>query len=318
MTQKNATEYDSPWKEIIEQFFEDFMIFFFPKVHQEIDWTVKPEFLEQELQKVMRDAVTKTRRVDKLVKVWLTNGHEILLYIHIEVQSQRDSRFEERMFIYHYRLYDRYGPQVTSLAILGDDIEVWRPRSYHYETLGSELSFCFSMVKLLDYQDKLAELDNSRNPFAMVVKVHLKALETQKSPQERLNWKVTLFKALYEEQDYSEREMWGLCAFLDWVFTLPNELTLQFDDFVKEYEEAKKMRYVTTWERRGFNEGVELGILQKSREDITDILEVRFQQVPKTLEQKLDSFDDTSWLSQLHKKAVLVGSLEEFEQLIEK
>ncbi|MEK8016849.1 MAG: hypothetical protein VSS75_008270 [Candidatus Parabeggiatoa sp.] len=120
--------------------------------------------------------------------------------------------------------------------------------------------------------------------------------------------------ALYEEQDYSEREMWGLCAFLDWVFTLPNELTLQFDDFVKDYEEAKKMRYVTTWERRGFNEG----ILQNSRENITDILELRFQQVPKTLVQKLDSFDDTSWLSQLHKKAVLVGSLKEFEQLIEK
>jgi hypothetical protein len=36
------------------------------------------------------------------------------------------------------------------------------------------------------------------------------------------------------------------------------------------------------------------------------------------LEEKLQSFDDTSWLSQLHKKAVLVGSLKEFEQLIEK
>jgi len=318
MTEKNATEYDSPWKDIIEHFFEDFMIFFFPKVHEEIDWTVKPEFLEQELQKVMRDAVTKTRRVDKLVKVKLKSGHEILLYIHIEVQSQRDTAFEERMFIYHYRLYDRYGPQVTSLAILGDDVEVWRPRSFHYETLGSELSFCFSMVKLLDYQDKLAELENSRNPFAMVVKVHLKALETQKSPQERLKWKKTLFEALCEKQDYSEAEMWGLCAFLDWVFTLPSELTLQFDDFVKDYEEAKKMRYVTTWERRWLKEGVELGILQKSREVISDILEMRFQQVPKTLEEKLQSFDDTSWLSQLHKKAVLVGSLKEFEQLIEK
>ncbi|MEK8016847.1 MAG: hypothetical protein VSS75_008260 [Candidatus Parabeggiatoa sp.] len=334
MLENPSTEYDSPWKDIIEHFFEDFMIFFFPKVHEEIDWTVKAEFLEQELQKVLRDAVTKTRRVDKLVKVWLKSGHEALLYIHIEVQSQRDSKFQERMFIYHYRLYDRYRAPITSLAILGDDVEVWRPRSFHYETPGSELSFCFSMVKLLDYQDKLAELENSRNPFAMVVKVHLKALETQKSPQERLKWKKTLFEALCEEQKYSEREMWGLCAFLDWVFTLPSELTLQFDDFVKDYEEAKKMRYVTTWERRwlkegiqqgrqqglqqGVQQGLQLGILQKSRDNITDILEIRFEHVPKMLVQKLQSIDNTLLLPKLLRQAVLVGSLKEFEQLIEK
>jgi hypothetical protein len=74
------------------------------------------------------------------------------------------------------------------------------------------------------------------------------------------------------------------------------------------------MRYVTTWERRWLNEG----ILRNLRENITDILEVRFQEVPKTLVEKINSFDDTSWLSQLHKKAVLVASLKEFEQLIEK
>ncbi len=113
--------------------------------------------------------------MDNLVKVWLTTGEEALLYIHIEVQAQYDKEFSHRMFIYHYRLHDRYGPMVTSLAILGDDRETWRPRSYHYETIGSELSFCFSMVKLLDYKDKMAELEKSRNPFAMVVRIHLKA-----------------------------------------------------------------------------------------------------------------------------------------------
>jgi len=184
---KPSTEYDSPWKDIIEQFFSDFMAFFFPAIHEKIDWTQNYEFLDQELQKVVREAVTKTRRVDKLVKVWLNNGEDALLYIHIEVQSQEEANFSERMFIYHYRLYDRYGPRVTSLAVLGDNQETWRPRSYHYETLGSELSFCFSMVKLLDY--KLEELEKSDNPFAMVVRVHLKGLETQKSPQQRLEWK---------------------------------------------------------------------------------------------------------------------------------
>jgi hypothetical protein len=284
-------------------------------VHEQIDWTRNYEFLEQELQKIVRDAVTKNRRVDKLVKVWRKNGKEALLYIHIEIQSQYDSDFPERMFIYHYRLYDRYGSRVTSLAVLGDNQEYWRPRSYHYETMGAELSFCFPMVKLLDYQEKWDELEKSRNPFSMVVRAHLKALETQKSPQQRLDWKMTLHKALYEES-YSEKEIIGLIVFLDWLLTLPDELTRQFHDFVEQYEEAKKMDYVTTWERKGIEKGIQQGILQKSRENVTELLDARFQQVPKTLEQAIQAIDDAELLSELFKKALWVDSLESFEQRI--
>jgi hypothetical protein len=284
-------------------------------VHEQIDWTRNYEFLEQELQKIVRDAVTKNRRVDKLVKVWRKNGKEALLYIHIEIQSQYDSDFPERMFIYHYRLYDRYGSRVTSLAVLGDNQEYWRPRSYHYETMGAELSFCFPMVKLLDYQEKWDELEKSRNPFSMVVRAHLKALETQKSPQQRLDWKMTLHKALYEES-YSEKEIIGLIVFLDWLLTLPDELTRQFHDFVEQYEEAKKMDYVTTWERKGIEKGIQQGILQKSRENVTVLLDARFQQVPKTLEQAIQAIDDAELLSELFKKALWVDSLESFEQRI--
>ncbi len=325
---KTSTEYDSPWKDIIEHFFADFIAFFFPPIHEKIDWTRNYEFLDQELQKVVRDAVTKTRRVDKLVKVWLKKGQEALLYIHIEVQSQEESDFPERMFIYHYRLYDRYGPRVTSLAILGDNQQNWRPRSYHYETLGSELSFCFSMVKLLDYQDQLEKLDQSNNPFAMVVRIHLKGLETQKSSQQRLEWKEGLFKALYEKS-YSETETMGLFAFLDWLLTLPEELAQQFDHFVQQYEEAKKMSYVTSFERKGIEKGLQqglqqgtqhglqLGILQTLRENVIDILETRFQTVPSTLLKMIQAIDDNSLLSRLHREAVLVESLEQFEQLVD-
>jgi hypothetical protein len=307
MAKKNSTEYDSPWKDIIEHFFEDFMEFFFPEAHEKIDWTCGYEFLDKELQKVVREAVTKERRVDKLVKVWLKNGQQTLLYIHIEEQAQYDSDFPESVFIYHYRLYDRYGPLVTSLVILGDDQETWRPRSYHYETIGSELSFCFSMVKLLDYQDKWDELEQSRNPFAMVVRVHLKGLETQKFPPQRLDEKIALFQALHQE-NYSDKEIMGLLVFLDWVLTLPEGLTLQFKDFVHQYEEAKKVRYVTSFER--------LAILQQSRQDVTEVLNVRFQQVPNTLVERIQAINDSSLLSKLLKEAVLVESLERFEKQV--
>ncbi|MEH1771257.1 MAG: hypothetical protein V7L30_33615 [Nostoc sp.] len=50
------TEFDSPWKQILQLYFEEFMQFFFPQAHAEIDWTQQPEFLDQELQQVVRDA----------------------------------------------------------------------------------------------------------------------------------------------------------------------------------------------------------------------------------------------------------------------
>ncbi|BAZ08926.1 hypothetical protein NIES4071_07320 [Calothrix sp. NIES-4071] len=43
------TKYDSPWKDILEIYFKDFMELFFRAAHDQIDWTKKIEFLDKEL-----------------------------------------------------------------------------------------------------------------------------------------------------------------------------------------------------------------------------------------------------------------------------
>ncbi len=32
-------DYDSPWKEALDRYFEAFLLFFFPQTHADIDWT---------------------------------------------------------------------------------------------------------------------------------------------------------------------------------------------------------------------------------------------------------------------------------------
>ena len=120
------TEFDTPWKDILQEYFADFMQFFFPQAHEEIEWTLTPEFLDKELQQVVRDAELGRRLVDKLVKIYLTGGEETWLLIHIEVQSQEEINFAQRMFVYNYRIYDRYKRSVASLAVLGDEQSNWR------------------------------------------------------------------------------------------------------------------------------------------------------------------------------------------------
>ena len=43
------SDYDSPWKEALDQFFPAFLAFFFPKVHGLVDWSRGYEALDQKL-----------------------------------------------------------------------------------------------------------------------------------------------------------------------------------------------------------------------------------------------------------------------------
>ncbi|MBK8386517.1 MAG: hypothetical protein IPL11_13025 [Candidatus Accumulibacter sp.] len=56
----------------------------------------------------MRDAELGRRLADALVQVTLTSGVQRWIYVHIEVQGQRDVDFARCMFTYNYRLFDRY------------------------------------------------------------------------------------------------------------------------------------------------------------------------------------------------------------------
>jgi hypothetical protein len=90
-------EYDSPWKEALERYFPPFMEFFFPQAYQEIDWSRGYEFLDKELQRVVRSAAVGRRYVDKLARVWRRSGAEAWVLVHIEVQGHAEAGFPERL-----------------------------------------------------------------------------------------------------------------------------------------------------------------------------------------------------------------------------
>jgi len=96
-----------------------------------------------------RDAERAGGVTDKLVKVWRTGGEEVFNPIHVEVQSFEETNFAERMFVYHYRIYDRYKRRVASIAILGDERSSFRPNQFGMKS-GEVRLFRFPVVKLLD------------------------------------------------------------------------------------------------------------------------------------------------------------------------
>ncbi|NEO01472.1 MAG: hypothetical protein F6K50_40605, partial [Moorea sp. SIO3I7] len=50
-----------------------------------------------------------TREADKLVKVWRTDGQETWVLIHVEVQSQYESVFAERIYVYNVLMQSLMG-----------------------------------------------------------------------------------------------------------------------------------------------------------------------------------------------------------------
>lgn len=192
------SDFDSPWKEAIDNYFEAFLAFFFPHAHADIDWGRGFEFLDKELQQLAREGEVGLRVVDKLARVWLKSGLDEWVLVHLEVQAQAEPQFPQRVFIYHTRIFDRYNRKAASLAVLADERADWRPNSFGYELWGCAVSLHFPAVKLLDFAARLEELEADANPFALLVIAHLKTQETRKDPQSRREWKLRLVKALFE------------------------------------------------------------------------------------------------------------------------
>lgn len=276
-----TANYDDPWKEALERYFEAFVAFFFAEAHRDIDWSRGYEFLDKEFQQIVREAEVGKHFVDKLVKVWLVDGQETWLLLHIEIQSQTDAAFAERMFTYHYRSFDRYSREVVSLAVLGDEQLGWRPQEYGYGRWGCEMRLRFPIVKLLDYPWE--DLDANDNPFASVVMAHRKTQDTTQQLPERLQWKLHLIKRLYR-RGYSRQDILELFLVLDRMMRLPEPLELVFRNEIRQFEEENQMPYISSLERIGRQEGR----LGERQDIIRTALSTRFGGVDEELETVIE------------------------------
>ncbi len=52
-------------------------------------------------------------------------------------------------------------------------------------------------MKILDYTERIEELEESENPFAAAILAHLMTLKTANRPLDRYQWKLRILRALY-------------------------------------------------------------------------------------------------------------------------
>jgi flagellar biosynthesis/type III secretory pathway protein FliH len=190
---------------------------------------------------------------------------------------------------------------------------------------------------LLDYAQSIETLEASNSPFASVVLAHLKMLATRGIPKERSQWKWRIVRGLYERK-WSRQRVHQLFRLIDWIMQLPLELEEEFRHTVYQFEEEKRMPYVTSIERlalkRGHDEGLEEGLekgLEKGREEgreealeeglmkglhegIALALEIKFGKGGKKLAARISRIQDLALLKSLKKMLQAGKSLAELEK----
>ncbi len=211
------------------------------------------------------------------------------------------------LYIYNHRLFDKYDCEVISFVVLGDDRPNWRPTSYKYRRWGFYSRLRFPMVKLLDYQAQWQELEQSKNPFAVIVMAHLQTQATREDVQQRFQSKLALVRGLYE-RGYSKKEILELFRLIEWMMVLPADLETEFRTELRQIEGGNRMPYITGFERDG--------MVKTAREYILEVLETRFNTVPEELSQSLEDIKDSSILKHLHRQAITAVSLEAFQQIL--
>ncbi|MFM9952086.1 MAG: hypothetical protein ACKV1O_29415 [Saprospiraceae bacterium] len=260
---------DKLWKGIFEDFFPEAIAFFFPDFTNLMDWSRGFEMLDKEQKQIFPESEESHRRVDILTKVWLLDGSEQWILIHIEVQGYWDDQFAKRMFTYFYRLTDRYKVPVSALALLTDGNKNWKPDHYRVQYMNTRLLYEYPIFKLSDFSDQ--DFANSANPWAWVMKTALNGLNSTWDDDVLLKIKVQLYKE-FRANGYTVDKTRTFLQFLKYY--------IRFDksDFFSKFDSE-----IQTVDQ---NKDTPMGIIELVKQHIVE--EARLEGLEKGMEQGLE------------------------------
>ncbi|MEA5507666.1 Rpn family recombination-promoting nuclease/putative transposase [Halotia wernerae UHCC 0503] len=266
-------DHDRLFKELISTFFIEFLDLFLPDVARDIDRD-SIQFLPE---LVLTDVTEgEKKNIDLLAKVKYRHEDTYFL-IHVEAQSYTQAAFAKRIFKYFARLHEKYDLPIYPVVIFSFD-EPKRPEPNNYQVTFPSLNvlnFNFASIQLnqLSWRDYLTQ----QNPVAaaLMAKMNIAVEERPQVKAECLRLLITLrldparmqlisgFVGVYLDLNAAEEELFN--ATVDRM-GLTNE---------EEY-----MEMVTSWERKGLQEGRQ----EERRAGITKLLQLRFGEIDAQLE----------------------------------
>jgi hypothetical protein len=317
---------DVLWKGIIHELFDEFLAFYFPDYVHLVDFSQKVIFLDKELAEISPDSHSGDKRADMLAKVFLKDGTEKWLLIHIEIQGYEDEVFELRMFQYYYRIWDKYQKPIAAIAIFTDEKEEYYPQKYELKTWNTRLIYEYHSYKVLKINKE--ELQKSKNPFAIVTEVVLLSIQNKKEKEEiLLELKTALFRKLLEK-GYPKNYIRILANFLEYYKSFHSlALNIQYKENMDKISTLLSNPYPQTMdefilmdvERQGIKEGLEEGIERGREQGIEQGIEIAafkvLMHVDMPIEDAAELFDLPKERILLLKEVAKTGNAEKMPHL---
>ncbi|HHY72846.1 MAG TPA: Rpn family recombination-promoting nuclease/putative transposase [Bacillus bacterium] len=245
-------DHDRLFKELLQNFFQEFVELFFPEHYIHIDFS-HLKFLSQEL---FTDIVKgEKRKIDILAETKLKDIDALIL-IHVEPQSYFQKEFHERMFIYFSRLYEKYRKPIFPIAIFSynDNKEVSDYLIIEIPT--------FKMVEFRYSQIHLIKMDwrkfiGSNNPVAATL---LSKMGYRR--EERIQVKLE-FLRMISRMELNPAKMELLFGFFETYLQLnEEEEKLMQEEITRLPEEDAKaiLRLPNSYFEKGLEQGIEKGM----------------------------------------------------------
>ena len=314
-------DYDGLWKDVIDDFFEDFCMFFAPDVYELIDFSKGYTFIEQELNSLFSDSELGKKRTDKLAKVNLKSGEEKWILVHVEVQGYKDKHFADRMFKYFYRIYDKYNKKIFAIALFSDSNENYEPNEFKYEFFDTRLIYSFRTYKILTQSE--VQLSKSKNPFAMAILAGLFAIKSKKNVDIKYEFKMKLIRLLKEKR-WCREKIESLFLFIDALLKLPDIKEIELENNLKiilgkEDDGMPKL----TWDKsnlaqvytsKGMEKGMQEGQTKKMRSSAKKLLKNKFKL--DILPNELVTLIDEATIEDLDEVEDLIFEIESIDWVI--
>ena len=243
---ESAYDFDGIWKDFVHDFWQIILRDCIPDLYDDADLEREAEFLDKEMHEISQqldgesNAVSNSKwYVDNLLKIYLKDGREEWVLLHIEIQGRGGEMISLRMFRYSCMIFLRYGRQPVALAILTAKRpkREGEPGVYRSAMFGTKTEYSYNTLMAYDFSDEeLLASDSPVHLFIYAVKI---ASKYRRSDEKKFEYMRKILKVLVERNwDIGTRRKFVM--FLEYAMRLRNrEYKVQFMEESTEALEAK-------------------------------------------------------------------------------
>ncbi|MDL1964667.1 MAG: hypothetical protein LWW98_10140 [Deltaproteobacteria bacterium] len=298
--------HDHNFKNLFLDFPKETLELLFPQAQQNWGQVRKVEFIRQEPKK--RKLSDPNLALDMPILFSFEN-QQLLLWL-VEFQEDKAKFSIYKLLHYTTDLMEAHPHALVIPTVLFTDRTKWRKDVLRkLETKLNDrlfLHFEYAFFKLFDFNAR--DYYNINNP---VVKILLPKMNYKKD--ERMEVIRHAYSGLFQ---LASRMLFDKYVdFIDvYAEVSEEEQKSLYHEIIQHKETAMLAQYIREkGMQQGMQEGMQQGIIQKAKEDVIEVLELRFGKISSEIIDKINQINDPAKLKELLKKGIQIKKIDSFE-----